>query len=55
MLALNAETGAKLWSFAAGSSVVAGAAIVGGDVYWGAGSSRSTAPNRFYAFSEKGK
>jgi polyvinyl alcohol dehydrogenase (cytochrome) len=55
MLALNAATGAKLWSFAAGSSVVAGAAIVGGDVYWGAGSSRSTAANRFYAFSENGK
>jgi len=59
MFALNAATGAKLWSYAAGSSVNAGAAIVGGEVYWGSGYSRSAGAtggkNRFYAFSEDGK
>lgn len=59
MFALNAATGAKLWSYAAGSSVSAGAAIVGGVVYWGSGYARSNGATggkkRFYAFSENGK
>jgi polyvinyl alcohol dehydrogenase (cytochrome) len=37
MLALDASTGQTLWSFAAGSSVVFGATIVGNTVYWGSG------------------
>ncbi len=58
MFALNAVTGAKLWSYPAGSSVNAGAAIVGGIIYWGSGYGRSkaaTSGNKFYAFSENGK
>jgi polyvinyl alcohol dehydrogenase (cytochrome) len=59
MFALNATTGAKLWSFPAGSSVNAGAAIVGGVVYWGSGYARSSGAtggkDKFYAFSENGK
>jgi polyvinyl alcohol dehydrogenase (cytochrome) len=52
MLALDAATGQPLWSFAAGSSVVAGASIVDGVVYWGSGYSRAgSGNNRFYAFS----
>jgi polyvinyl alcohol dehydrogenase (cytochrome) len=37
MYALNAATGKILWSFASGSPVTGGAAIVGGSVYWGSG------------------
>jgi polyvinyl alcohol dehydrogenase (cytochrome) len=58
MFALNASTGAKLWSYPAGSSVVAGASIAGGVVYWGSGYARSKSTggkNRFYAFSLGGK
>ena len=52
MLALDAATGQALWSFAAGSSVVAGASIVDGVAYWGSGYSRAgSGNNRFYAFS----
>jgi polyvinyl alcohol dehydrogenase (cytochrome) len=60
MFALNAKTGATLWSFAAGGSVVAGAAIVNDTVYWGSGYANLgipgfTANNTFYAFSLNGK
>src|SRR5579863_589185 len=49
MYALNAGTGAVLWSFASGGSVRSGAAIVSGMVYWGSG--YTNAPNdKFYAF-----
>lgn len=37
MFALNAQTGKVLWSDPAGSSVLAGASIVNGVVYWGSG------------------
>jgi polyvinyl alcohol dehydrogenase (cytochrome) len=37
MYALDAATGAILWRFASGGSVVSGAAIVNGTVYWGSG------------------
>ena len=53
MYALNAATGAILWSFASGGSVAAGPAIVGGSVYWGSGYSKSnsgSASRRLYAF-----
>jgi polyvinyl alcohol dehydrogenase (cytochrome) len=37
MYALDARTGAQLWSFESGSSVYGGAAIKDGVVYWGTG------------------
>ena len=60
MLALKADTGQTLWGFAAGSSVNAGATIVGGAVYWGSGYTQLGIPgftgnNKFYAFSKDGK
>ena len=60
MLALNAANGDVLWSFAAGSSVIAGATIVDGVVYWGSGYTHlgfpgMTGNNKFYAFSKHGK
>jgi polyvinyl alcohol dehydrogenase (cytochrome) len=59
MLALDAASGARLWSFAAGSSVNAGATIVNGVVYWGSGYAHLGIPgytgnNKFYAFSING-
>jgi polyvinyl alcohol dehydrogenase (cytochrome) len=59
MLALDAATGKTLWSFAAGSSVNAGATIVNGIVYWGSGYAHLGIPgyttnNKFYAFSKNG-
>jgi polyvinyl alcohol dehydrogenase (cytochrome) len=60
MLALDAATGLRLWSFAAGSSVNAGATIVNGVIYWGSGYAHLGIPgytgnNKFYAFSINGK
>ena len=60
MLALDAATGNTLWSFAAGSSVNAGASIADNTVYWGSGYAHLgipgyTANNKFYAFSIDGK
>lgn len=60
MLALDAATGQQLWSFASGASVVAGATIAGGAVYWGSGYANLGIPgytpnNRFYAFSLNGQ
>ena len=59
MFALDASNGNILWKFAAGSSVNAGATIVNGIVYWGAGYSHLgipdyTANNKFYAFTKNG-
>jgi polyvinyl alcohol dehydrogenase (cytochrome) len=55
MLALNAATGAILWSFASGASVNAGATIVDETVFWGSGYTHLGIPgytgnNKFYAF-----
>ena len=60
MFALDASTGATLWSFAAGSSVNAGATIVDGTVYWGSGyahlgTALGSGNTKFYAFSIDGK
>ncbi len=58
MLALNAATGATLWGYAAGGSVVAGASIAGNTVYWGSGYAHLGlgSPNhKFYAFSIGGR
>ena len=59
MFALDASSGRTLWSYAAGSSVVAGATISGDSVYWGSGYSHLPLPgftgnNKFYAFSRNG-
>jgi len=54
MFALDARNGNILWSFAAGSSVVAAPAIVKNSVYWGSGFSRfglGTPNNKLYAFT----
>jgi len=56
MFALDAATGKTLSSFAAGSSVNAGATIVQQTVYWGSGYTHLPIPgwtgnNKFYAFS----
>jgi polyvinyl alcohol dehydrogenase (cytochrome) len=57
--ALNAATGKILWKFDSGASVILGAAISGGVVYWGSGYSHFGPPhtgnNKFYAFSVGGK
>jgi polyvinyl alcohol dehydrogenase (cytochrome) len=56
MFALDASNGNTLWSFAAGSSVNAGATIAGNIVYWGSGYAHLGLPGftgntKFYAFS----
>lgn len=56
MLALDAASGKTLWSYAAGSSVIAGATVSNGVVYWGSGYSHlgipgMTSGNTFYAFT----
>lgn len=57
MLALDATDGSTLWSYAAGSSVNAGATIVGENVFWGSGYTHLGIPgytgnNKFYAFAK---
>ena len=56
MYALDATSGAVLWSFQAGGTVYGGPAVVGGVVYWGAGypSNRlgfGTSAKKLYAFA----
>jgi polyvinyl alcohol dehydrogenase (cytochrome) len=60
MFAMDASTGKILWSFDAGSSVIAGASIANGTVYWGSGYTHLPLPgftgnNKFYAFTVNGK
>ena len=60
MFALDASSGATLWSFASGASVVAGASIAGNTIYWGSGYAHLGIPgfsgnNKFYAFSVNGQ
>lgn len=52
MYALNAATGAVLWGFASGGSVVGGADIANGNVYWGSGNYTGTNNNKIYAFGQ---
>jgi polyvinyl alcohol dehydrogenase (cytochrome) len=52
--ALDAATGAILWSYPAGSSVNSGPAVVDGAVYWGSGYARSaegSGNKKLFAFS----
>jgi len=56
MIAMDAATGRILWQYAPGSSVNAGATIVDGTVYWGAGYAHLGIPgfttnNKFFAFT----
>jgi polyvinyl alcohol dehydrogenase (cytochrome) len=53
MYALDAATGAVLWSFASGGSCLSGAAISNGMLFWGSGYSNffaGTPNNKLYAF-----
>ncbi len=59
-LSHDARSGAILWGFASGGSVIAGASIVGDSVYWGSGYSNLPVPgfvanNKFYAFTVGGR
>lgn len=56
MFALDGSTGQVLWSYAAGSSVLAAPAIAGNTIYWGSGyghfgPSLGTGNNKLFAFS----
>jgi polyvinyl alcohol dehydrogenase (cytochrome) len=52
MYALNAQTGAVLWSFNSGGACEAGASIADGVVYWGTGNGQGYGtPHMLYAFS----
>jgi polyvinyl alcohol dehydrogenase (cytochrome) len=60
MFGLDAATGATLWSFSAGSSVIAGATIANDTVYWGSGYTNLGIPgytgnNKLYAFTLGGQ
>jgi polyvinyl alcohol dehydrogenase (cytochrome) len=61
MLALDAATGATLWSYAAGSSVIAGASVADGSVFWGSGYTHLgpflpfTGNNKLFSFTVNGK
>jgi polyvinyl alcohol dehydrogenase (cytochrome) len=60
MLALDASSGATLWSYAPGSSVIAGATIAEGSVFWGSGYSHLgsflpfTGNNKLFSFTLNG-
>jgi polyvinyl alcohol dehydrogenase (cytochrome) len=59
MFALDASSGSVLWRYAPGSSVIAGASIVNGTIYWGSGYSHLPIPgftgnNKFFAFTVNG-
>jgi polyvinyl alcohol dehydrogenase (cytochrome) len=59
MLALDAATGKTLWTFPAGASVIAGATVSNGSVYWGSGYTHLGLPGMtggttFYAFTPGG-
>jgi polyvinyl alcohol dehydrogenase (cytochrome) len=56
MFALDAKSGAIVWSFNPGSSVISAPAIVGNMVFWGAGYGHfgpglGTPNNKLFAFS----
>jgi polyvinyl alcohol dehydrogenase (cytochrome) len=52
MVAIDGDSGAILWKFASGGSVISGPSIVNGTVFWGSGYSRGgTGNNKLFAFS----
>jgi polyvinyl alcohol dehydrogenase (cytochrome) len=50
MYAMNASTGAVLWSFPSGGPCNAGASIADGMVYWGSGTFNGAGPKKVFAF-----
>jgi polyvinyl alcohol dehydrogenase (cytochrome) len=58
MVAVDAATGATLWTYAADGSVVGGPSIANGVVYWGSGYSflgQGSTGSLLYAFSLNGQ
>jgi polyvinyl alcohol dehydrogenase (cytochrome) len=55
MYALNAATGAVLWSHNSGGACEAGASIADGVVYWGTGNGQGYGPHQLFAFSLGGQ
>jgi polyvinyl alcohol dehydrogenase (cytochrome) len=54
MYALDAATGAELWSYESGGSCLSGAAVSDGYVFWGSGYGNfgfGTPNNQLYAFA----
>jgi polyvinyl alcohol dehydrogenase (cytochrome) len=51
MYALDATAGTIAWSFPSGGSVISGAAVADGSVYWGSGYYTGASNNKLYAFS----
>jgi polyvinyl alcohol dehydrogenase (cytochrome) len=52
MVALDATSGATLWKFASGGSVICGPSVVGQTVFWGSGYRRFGSGNdKVFAFS----
>jgi polyvinyl alcohol dehydrogenase (cytochrome) len=54
MYALSSSTGAILWSYASGGSVIGGPSIVNGNLFWGSGYKRippGTTNNKVYDFT----
>jgi polyvinyl alcohol dehydrogenase (cytochrome) len=50
MVAMNAKTGAILWSYASGGPCNAGASIANGKVFWGSGTFSGFGPRKVFAF-----
>jgi polyvinyl alcohol dehydrogenase (cytochrome) len=50
MVAMNAKTGAILWSYASGGPCNAGASISDGMVFWGSGTFSGFGPKKLFAF-----
>jgi polyvinyl alcohol dehydrogenase (cytochrome) len=51
MVAMDGDSGAILWSFASGGSVICGPSIVNGTVFWGSGYRIGKGNNKLFAFS----
>jgi polyvinyl alcohol dehydrogenase (cytochrome) len=51
MVAIDGNSGAILWKFASGGSVICGPSIVNGTVFWGSGYRIGKGNNKLFAFS----
>jgi polyvinyl alcohol dehydrogenase (cytochrome) len=51
MVAMDGNSGAILWKFASGGSVICGPSIVNGTVFWGSGYRIGKGNNKLFAFS----
>ena len=54
MVAMNANTGAILWSYDTGAPCNAGASISDGMVFWGSGTFSGQGPKKLFAFGLPG-